>query len=288
MSAEFRPSTIDSDMGSNCDQPSGQSAPQLSSDPSPSGGRLLRNVLIPALQFWLRSQAEQVETLHLDIQGGDRQIMSGYIPQVAIAATSVIYQGLHLSELAVQGRNIRINLGQVVRGKPLKLLEIVPVEAQLQVSEADLNTSLATPLLADAIRDVLTTLGRSPADPNLAATIDPPATSWKTLFGSSQQIYPVGIRLKSNGMTLIVELEREARLPTGDRQPERFTVILNMGLVAAGQTLKVIDPTIQTESKSDATPLPQLTIPLGTDVNLTELRLEPGQLSCQGHINILP
>jgi predicted phage tail protein len=117
--------------------------------------RIISRILSPAVRLWLRSQVEQVEDLQFQIEGGDRQILSGHIPRVAIAARQVVYQGLHLSQMDLAGTGIRINLGQVLKGKPLKLLEIVPVEGEMQLQEADLNASLRAPILSGAVSELL-------------------------------------------------------------------------------------------------------------------------------------
>jgi hypothetical protein len=109
---------------------------------------LLRSVLGPALRLWLQSQVESVKRLELAIESSDRQLLSGKIPQVAIEAEAALYQGLHLSRIAIEGRDIAVNLAQVMRGKPLQLLTPIAVVAAVVLEEADLNASLASDLLA--------------------------------------------------------------------------------------------------------------------------------------------
>ena len=59
------------------------------------GRGMISTVVSPAVQFWLRSQVEAVETLQFKLRGRDRQILRGHIPTVSIAACRAIYQGLH-------------------------------------------------------------------------------------------------------------------------------------------------------------------------------------------------
>ena len=112
------------------------------------------SVLAPACRVWLRSQVSQVDSLQVDIQGGSRQILGGTIPRVAVVAVGAIYQGLSLGSIDLIAENIRINLPQVLKGQPLRLLEPIAVIAEVKFSEADLQASLAAPLLSQAITDL--------------------------------------------------------------------------------------------------------------------------------------
>ena len=84
--------------------------------------KLIGTVLSAALQLWLRSQVEGVESLKVHVGGGNRSLLKGSIPTVSVSARAVIYQGLHLSQVVLGSSGIRINLGQVLQGKPLQLL----------------------------------------------------------------------------------------------------------------------------------------------------------------------
>lgn len=171
---------------------------------------LISKVLAPAMRLWLRSQLEHIEQLELQILAGDRQILSGQIPQVLLSAQSAVYQGIHLSQVNLVGQAIQVNLGQVMRGKALQLLAPVPIDVVLSLTEADLNASLNAPLLAPAIGDFFKILFASgiaeidSANPelkieNLQAKL---AESWLTvsaqLLGASQ-VTPIALR---TGLTL--------------------------------------------------------------------------------------
>lgn len=137
---------------------------------APSQG-LISRVLSPAVQHWLKSQVDRIDQLEVKINARDRQLLSGTIPQLTLAAAGAVYQGLHLSQVDLSGSNIRVNLKQVVQGKPLQLLEPIPVEGTISLTTADLNASLAAPLLADAVKLFLLDLLQSGAID--ASTNDP-------------------------------------------------------------------------------------------------------------------
>ncbi|MGB3615799.1 MAG: DUF2993 domain-containing protein [Elainellaceae cyanobacterium] len=119
-----------------------------------SQSRLIRSILSSALQLWLRSLVTQAKGLAIAIDAGDRQLLGGRIPSVSLRADQVIYQGLHVLQLALQASGIRINLGQVLRGKPVQLAEPVLAQMQAHVSATDLNRSLQSELLSTALAQV--------------------------------------------------------------------------------------------------------------------------------------
>ncbi len=135
----------------------------LSSERSPvlphsSKRGILSRILEPALQLWLRSQVESVEALQVHLKGGDRQVLSGYIPQLRLEAHQAIYQGLHLSHVELTGKDIRINIGQVLKGKSLQPLDPISVDTTVQINAADLEASLGSFMLQQALIEILLTL----------------------------------------------------------------------------------------------------------------------------------
>lgn len=116
---------------------------------------LISRVLSPAVKLWLRSQLDHVEALEVEIEAADRQLLSGSLSQVIASANSAVYKGLHFSHVRVTAQAIQTNLGQVLRGKPFRLLVPFPVSGTVTLSEADLNASLHAPLLGNAVSDFL-------------------------------------------------------------------------------------------------------------------------------------
>ncbi|MEO0869762.1 MAG: LmeA family phospholipid-binding protein, partial [Cyanobacteria bacterium J06642_11] len=92
-----------------------------SAPPSAKGSRLISRVLPVAVKFWLQTQLDDIGTLNFDIQATDRQVLSGKIPGIALLAQRAIYQGVQITDVAVQASDIHINIGQVLRGKALRL-----------------------------------------------------------------------------------------------------------------------------------------------------------------------
>jgi hypothetical protein len=232
----------------------------------PDRRRLVSKVLSSAVRLWLRSQVSSVAELEFEIEGGDRQILTGYIPRVAIVARGAVYQGLHLSRVELTGETIRINLGQVLKGKPLKLLDVVPIRGSLALLEADLNASLKAPLLANAIADLLLTWWRSSA---LSPFLKEPMALQRCQAA-----------IESNRVTLSLDWQSATA-------PISMTLCTGLCLVS-GSRLRLEQPKVLMAGASEAMRLEDYEFDLGTDVELQRLDLESGKIVGQGRINVLP
>jgi len=257
------------------------SAPPQSLDPevspaSPKQSQLISKVLSPAVRLWLRSQVEQVEELQVKIEGGDRRILTGQIQRVGITAHKAIYQGLHLSHLELVGEKIRINLGQVLRGKPLNLLEPITVTGRLVLEEADLNASLSAPLLTNALTEFLATLLKS----EIQAVLDAPLPGHQAINLENSKII-----IAAGQLTLSANLAAVS----GTLTP----IVIRTGLqLKNGHTLQLDRPQWLTHLQAKrGLPLGDLDgfeIDLGPEVDLQELSLENGTLVCRGRIMVTP
>lgn len=239
--------------------------------------KLIRTVLQPALGLWLRSQTESLGSLEVEIEGSDRQLISGQIPALRVVASQVVYQGLHLSRLRLVGDEIRMNLGQAVRGKPLRLLEPIRVRAELLLRSEDLNASLGAAQLVPSLAPSL--------EAGLAALAD-----WL------QQAGPAEVRQASIQAPQIEFLGQTLRLQAQWREVERPA----QGLAIAAQL--TLDPNQNVLSLTqphwlepppshlcaNLGDLPLLRLDLGKDVVFESLAIEPEGLSCRGIITIHP
>ncbi|MEG4282532.1 DUF2993 domain-containing protein [Microcoleus sp. A006_D1] len=231
--------------------------------PPSQGSRIASAVLSPAVQLLLRSQVEQVDELKVKIEGSDRQIFSGAIPKVTAAARGAVYKGLHLTEVAIEGCGIRINLGQALKGKPLRLLESVPVAGVLRLSQADLNASLKAPLLADALSEFLL--------PML------PLTDREL----SLKLQNSHLKIEAGLLTLSATILRSG----GTQIP----LVLRTGLrIASGRELVFEAPEIEVDGELKSSDFNDFKIDFGPEVEIEELILSPGEMVCRGSIRVLP
>lgn len=224
--------------------------------------RIISKVLSPAVRLWLLRTVQQVSNLEVKISGSDRQILSGYIPRVSISAHHAVYQGLHLSQIQLVGEGIRINLGQVLRGQPLQLLEPVPVFVELLLQESDLNASLQSPMLANALNELLLTL--LPASCPVDGIV-----SWHKITIDSGQLILYG--------TLAAD--------TSNSTP----VVIRTGLqLASSHELQLEQPQIHNQEGLSLGNIDSFKLDLGPEVAIAELNLSPGKLFCHGRINVIP
>ncbi len=225
---------------------------------------LIPRVLVPALRWWLLSQLEAADGLVIDLKVGDRQLLRGHLPYVAIAATTARYRGIQLRQLALQAEQIRINLGQVVRGKPLKLLAPVPVRGQLVLTQADLQTSWDSPLLQSGLRSLLTLLEQQGLG---KAAVEP--QEW--------QMLKAAVTLGAGCIEMVFTME--------NRQQEQEHWVCTCGIsLADNRTLCLHNLQWQGESTIHA----PVQIDLGAGVALEELSLSAEALGVQGVICIYP
>ena len=129
-----------------------------SSAPFPQGSRLISRVLPVAVKFWLQTQLDEIGQLAFEIQASDRQVLSGHIPGVALSAQQAVYKGVKITDVDVQASGIKINIGQVLRGKPLRLKQPFPIEGQVAFDVDALAASSTESILAEGLLDFWQTL----------------------------------------------------------------------------------------------------------------------------------
>ncbi|MGM0456271.1 MAG: DUF2993 domain-containing protein [Cyanobacteriota bacterium] len=191
------------------------------SDSATSKGSL-SSILSAAVQFWLRSQVERAETLTIEFSGKNRQLLRGEIPQIQVKAQGVVYQGLHLGQVRLEAGAVRLNLRQILQGKPLRLLQPVPVQLAVQLQEDDLTASLASPLLQNAIFEVFA--GILPADADLTGAEIQLQGDRLHLLTSPPPGYHLNVGLKAiaNDKGTQIDLDSPQLRQNGEANPQTF------------------------------------------------------------------
>lgn len=180
--------------------------------PTPGKKGMVGKVAAAAVKLWLRSQLEHHQTLKLDIHATNRQLLGGTIPQVNVQGQDLVYRGLHLNQIQLQANQIRMNLGQVMRGKSFQLQQTVRVSAQVLLQQTDLSASASAPLLAKALRQLLLLLLKSsPGFVELLADLvqaaDPSLTQVDLDLLKACQIHNPQIRLGDERVSLSLPLK---------------------------------------------------------------------------------
>jgi hypothetical protein len=229
---------------------------------APKSGKLVSKILTPALKFWLSLQLDSIENLQLTLTGGNRQILSGSIPGVLISASHAMYQGIHLSQIFLEGTGIRFNIGEVLQGQPLHLIDPVPVNAQLQLTQGDIDASLKSLLFNQGIQEFL------------EAWLHSVATAWEQLQ----------INLDQDRLTL-TGLCQPAIAPETEGKK---SAVLQTGLeIRNGHQLYLVNPQLQIAGQ-EIIDLENFSWDFGSEVMIAGLKLLPGQLICQGQIMVTP
>jgi hypothetical protein len=225
---------------------------------------IISKILSPAVRFWLRSQVDSVEELQIKISGQDHQILGGYVPSVLLNSRRAVYQGLHLGEVLLKGENIRVNIGQVIKGKPFRLLEPIKVSTEVRLKEADLQASLASPVLPNACTDLLLMILELQEIANPSEILEKHQVSWQQ------------ITLNLNHFCL--------RGTLTDRQNRTTPLLIAADLALANpQTLRINPVQLQVLPDLKVN-LKEFEVDLGNEVEIEQLCLEPGNLSCFGRL----
>ncbi|NJK60583.1 MAG: DUF2993 domain-containing protein [Oscillatoriales cyanobacterium SM2_1_8] len=116
---------------------------------------VVRSLLPPLVELWLRSQLEQSRRLRIELQGSDGQIWRGHIPQAAIAGEEIVYQGLHFAKVRLQAHDLRLNTAGALRGEAMRLLAPLQVELEVHLSPTGFQQSWRSPLVQQGLVDLL-------------------------------------------------------------------------------------------------------------------------------------
>ena len=226
---------------------------------------MIAKLLSGAVKLYLRSQVKAVEALQVKILGTSKQILQGYIPQVLLSCDRAVYQGLHLSQVQLNGRDIAVNLPEVIKRQPLKLLEAVFVEIQLRLGAADLQASLDSALLQSGLSDlwqmILTDQNNDDSQELTKLKVE-----WQTIAIGDRQLNFTGIYQDASG--------------------ETRTIALSTGVDLANVHTLCLSPLNITSNLSSDSLKRQLEIDLGKDIALQELTIESEQILCRGKIRI--
>ncbi|MCM0590933.1 MAG: DUF2993 domain-containing protein [Gloeotrichia echinulata IR180] len=228
---------------------------------SPKKIGIVTKILTQALKLWLRAQVSLVSELEVQIRASDRQIFSGCIPWVSIAASHAVYQGLHVRQVELVAENIQVNIGSVLKGQPLRLLETVPVIGQLIIEEKDLNDSLSSELLSTALNEVLVQVLPEHCPKTKLIT-------WQKIILDNNQMILFGLAITESEST-----------------PLEITVGLEL---LSGHELQLSLLRIQYNMVAEIEGNHKYNLDLGSEVDIQELTLMPDKLVCRGRINVNP
>lgn len=229
---------------------------------------IISHILTPAIKFWLRSQLQAVEDLNIEIHAGDKQILTGKINQVSLETSKAIYQGIHISKAAVNTENIAINLGGILRGKPLKLLQPIFVNGQLLLTLDDLQTSLNSSLLHQGLIDLVHLLLEHQKIEGYREILAQYQFNWQEII------------LHNDKFIIKAILQ--------DNQRGNTDLILTSNLILKDDHTLLFNPIeIDKIPNLDTIIINNFEVDLGNDVILEKVALNSHQLSCLGKIKVV-
>lgn len=243
---------------------------------SPKGSRLISRVLPVAVKFWLQTQLDEMGELVFDIQATDRQVLSGNIPGISLSAQQAVYQGVRITDVAVRARDIQINIGQVLRGKPLRLKQAFPIEGQVAFDGESLGVSSQDSILAAGLLEFWQTLL---AKETVAAEV---ITHYGPVAAlQDPQLAQYHSRLDISNADLVLHLLHQ----------DRSEIVLNASVeVEQGHILRLSNPQWDLPSGeqilSDA--LQGFDWNLGEQTDVRSLIIQNDQLTCQCRIMVQP
>jgi len=211
----------------------------------------------------LRSQVEQVKALQVKIGGKNKQILGGYIPEVLLSCDRAIYQGLHLNQIRLHGSNIAVNLPEVIKKQPLKLIEPILVDITLRLDAADLQASLTSDLLQSGLADLWQMILAAQDSEELNQAV----VEWRDIAVVNESLVLLGKYQDLSGESKKLTLTTEINL-----RDEHILCLAPLNIAS--------------DSLLDGELDRQLEIDLGTDVAIANLNIEAGQILCSGKIRV--
>ena len=227
---------------------------------------MITKLLSTAVKFYLRSQVSQVKDLQVKISGKNRQILTGYIPQVFLSCNKGVYQGLHLREVEINGNDIAVNLPEVLKKKPLRLLEPIVVRVKLGLDANDLLASLDSNLLQSGLTDLWEMILATKKD-SQNLELNDSIINWDNIAIANQQLTFSG--------TYKDEFGQDSKLN-----------LLTRVTLSNNHTLCLFPLKIRINSNAAEELADKLEIDLGKDVNIEELVVEASQILCLGDITV--
>lgn len=230
---------------------------------------IIDKLLAGTVKLYLRSQVEKVKNLKVKITAKDRQILSGKLPQVFIAANSAVYQGIYLRQLELIGKNILLNLPEILERKPLKLLEPITVNIQALLAESDLQASLQSDLFLSGLADFWQDLLNQQIVKSRTNLKDYLAISWQQISLQDNLVIMIGNPQTKTTKDILIKITTKVHL--FDSQTLVFTPLEIQG----------IPELLETKWQP-------LQIDLGEGIAIANLSISEDKLFTSGDITIFP
>jgi len=115
-------------------------------------------LLASGLQLWVRQQCDAVGSLEIRLEGSAMALLRGRLAGVQVLARRVTYQSLEIELVELHSEAIQVQMGQVLRGRGLRLDHPFRIQGMVGFTADGLTRSLGRPQwrsLGDAIGEAL-------------------------------------------------------------------------------------------------------------------------------------
>ena len=80
-------------------------------------------VISQAIKLWLKSVCSQLEQLDLKLQGSLWRLLQGHLSGATVRAQGVVFQDLAIEQVELSSEPIDLEVGGLLKGQPLQLVE---------------------------------------------------------------------------------------------------------------------------------------------------------------------
>ncbi len=230
----------------------------------PASAQFVSAIVNPLVARWIKSEVDSVDNLSVNIKGADNDLLGGRIAQAEVSGDNLVYKDFYLSRVELSGQDIRLTVDEALSGGSLELVEPLPVQAMLRLTDLDLNRSIQAPLIQSQLAE---------------ANVDIPVGS-----GGS-----VAFQLREPQVSILDGRLKIDALLNSDGTDVPVSVTTGL-LPQNGSQLLLVNPTWLGEGgvETPIAGLEDLAIDLGPDVAIGSLQLQAGQLIYNGIVTIQP
>ena len=126
-------------------RPSAPPRPAVPGGPPLEGTLGTLNLISGAIGLWLKHLCSRLDHLDLELIGTGRALLAGHLDGVRLEARGGVIEGIALNHVQLRSDPIRLDLGPLLRGRPLQLRERFVVTGSVCLDGEGLTQSLAHP-----------------------------------------------------------------------------------------------------------------------------------------------
>jgi len=128
----------------------------MASDKQPSSPLL--QLLSSGLQLWVRQQCQSIESLDIALRGSALGLLRGRLEGVQLLARRAVFAHLPIEQVDLVSDAISVQMGNLLKGKPLQLDQPFVIQGRVSFSGEGLNALFSDPHwqgLAEQLREQL-------------------------------------------------------------------------------------------------------------------------------------